>query len=583
MRYLILTSILSLAAFTHLWNPIGFPSFYVDEGDYMRRALQTMDGLSFQESRGYSAQPYDHPYFGQIFLAFIFKVIGYPDSLNPKPGDVHSVEMLYLVPRILMGLLAVLDTYLVYKIADKLYGTRVAFIASILFAVMPMTWILRRIYLDSILLPFLFSSIFFAVYYANRPPSVISNRKTNFNEDNNKNKQISVVLLSGIFLGLAIFTKIPVFMMIPLVAYLIYKNIVSIDRKGKLKTLGLWFIPVILIPAIWPAYNILYGHFDDWLTGVLWQTSRYPRPMENIIPYLLQMDPLLLILGTSGIVFSAIRKDTFVLLWSVPYFGFLTAINYVGLFHFVPLIPVLCIAGATILAEIYEKIKDKGKRGNDIQPTITSYIPKANSDENIMMEGGQVRGNNEIDNRSFSSAQKTTSKSWPGLTLGSIFITVIVAGIATYGLANSTSLILSDSTASFFEMYTHIISYLPSGGFDDNNSYKAAIIAPDWLREYYWIPRYVFNKDLDFLDIGKTPTDAKFILLADKGVTDILSSPEHNKHPSVQQLFRFSRPIGIYDDQLVKSLPHPDIALKENYHREIVGDYGGRIEIRANY
>ena len=64
-----------------------------------------------------------------------------------------------------MGLLAVVDTFLVYKISDRMYGRKVAFIASIFFAVMPMTWILRRILLDSILFPFLLSSIFFALYY----------------------------------------------------------------------------------------------------------------------------------------------------------------------------------------------------------------------------------------------------------------------------------------------------------------------------------------------------------------------------------------------------------------------------------
>ena len=71
-----------------------------------------------------------------------------------------------------MGLLAVLDTFLVYKISDRLYDRKVAFVASIFFAVMPMTWMLRRIYLDSILLPFLLSSIFFALYYFKKPTRI---------------------------------------------------------------------------------------------------------------------------------------------------------------------------------------------------------------------------------------------------------------------------------------------------------------------------------------------------------------------------------------------------------------------------
>jgi hypothetical protein len=100
---------------------------------------------------------YDHPRFGQIFLAGLLAVTGYPDSLHPS-ASAQSIEELYLVPKIWMGLLAVLDTFLVYKIAEYKYNSRVAFLASILFAVMPMSWFYRRILLESLLLPFLLSS-----------------------------------------------------------------------------------------------------------------------------------------------------------------------------------------------------------------------------------------------------------------------------------------------------------------------------------------------------------------------------------------------------------------------------------------
>ena len=45
-----------------------------------------------------------------------------------------------------MGLLAILDTFLLFKITERRYGIAVALIASVLFAVMPMTWVLRRVY-----------------------------------------------------------------------------------------------------------------------------------------------------------------------------------------------------------------------------------------------------------------------------------------------------------------------------------------------------------------------------------------------------------------------------------------------------
>jgi 4-amino-4-deoxy-L-arabinose transferase-like glycosyltransferase len=187
---------------------------------------------------------------------------GYPESLNlssastTTDGDmINSNKMLHLVPRVIMGVLAVFDTFLVYKIAERRYNNRtIALIASILFAVMPITWLLRKILLESLLLPLLLSSILFALY--------TKDQKINHDIKNNKNNLL--ILLSGIFLGLAILTKIPIFTMIPLVGYLVYA---SSDKNWKV--VGLWLIPVISIPLIWPVYAILLGDFNFWLNDVV--------------------------------------------------------------------------------------------------------------------------------------------------------------------------------------------------------------------------------------------------------------------------------------------------------------------------
>src|ERR671921_2774320 len=160
---------LILSAFTHLWNPIGFPAVWVVEGQYMHRAMQVLEDFNYhyKQSNIYP-YPYDHPYFGQYFLAGMLAMLGYPESLHLSSstssahGDItHSVEKLYLIPRVLIGVLAILDTFLVYKIAERRYDSNrtIALIASILFAVMPITWILRKILLESLLLPLLLLSI----------------------------------------------------------------------------------------------------------------------------------------------------------------------------------------------------------------------------------------------------------------------------------------------------------------------------------------------------------------------------------------------------------------------------------------
>ena len=124
---------LLLSAYTHLLNPIGFPPGpFNDENIYIARGIRVLNGLGLTES-----SLFDHPYFAQLFLAGIFFVIGYPSSLNPVVGDLHSIETLYLVPRILIGIFAVIDTFLIYKICERHYNRTVALIASIIFAVMP--------------------------------------------------------------------------------------------------------------------------------------------------------------------------------------------------------------------------------------------------------------------------------------------------------------------------------------------------------------------------------------------------------------------------------------------------------------
>jgi hypothetical protein len=50
----------------------------------MRRAVHVLDGLGPQESRNVTwsfEKSYDHPYFGQLFLAGALDMTGYPKSL----------------------------------------------------------------------------------------------------------------------------------------------------------------------------------------------------------------------------------------------------------------------------------------------------------------------------------------------------------------------------------------------------------------------------------------------------------------------------------------------------------------------
>jgi 4-amino-4-deoxy-L-arabinose transferase-like glycosyltransferase len=531
---------LILSAFTHIWNPIGFPHIDQDEGHYMRRAMQVIEGQGPQESNSTYFYAYDHPYFGQLFLGGILKTIGYPDILSPKAGDVHSIEMLYLVPRVIMGLLAVVDTFLIYKIAEHRYGRNVAFIAAILFAVMPLSWILRRILLESIQLPFILSSILFLLYRRNLTIGNIgvNNRDTN---SYNSNKNIFTIVVSGIFLGLAIFTKLPAFVMVPLVAYLVYNN--SKNNYKGIKVLGLWFVPVLLIPMIWPAYAASTGHFDEWINGVLLQADmKSTSSLSNGIEHIFKMDPLLLVLTIAGIVYARIKKDYFLPLWIFPYLLLLFLMDSTYFFHFVPILPAFCIAAAVLLVDL-------------------------------------LRKSNKI-------------KILRHLTFSLMGVIII------FGLLNTITLITTNLNSSNFELVSFINQNLPNNPNNKNDEQNVALVGPTGAWGFFWLPKYIFDKDVDFkwFNIQKDyigmVTNDKILLMTDRevryAVYDEKSGPSHINQ--IKKLYNDSSQLKVFFNNSkgydLAKYPYSNILDDFNKFGDIKTrgiDWNAEIEVRGNY
>jgi hypothetical protein len=549
---LLLSIPLILSAFTHLWNPIGFPAVWVVEGQYMHRAMHVLKGLGYHyEQSSIYPYPYDHPYFGQYFLAGMLAILGYPESLHlslpsiyVSKGDItHSIEMLYLVPKVLIGLLAVLDTFLVYKIAERRYNRTIALIASILFAVMPITWVLRKILLESLLLPLLLSSILLTLY-------ISKDQIRNYNINKRpKNKNIALVLLSGIFLGLAILTKIPVFTMIPLVGYLVYTS-----SNKNWKILGLWLIPVILMPLSWPVDAIFNGDFDLWFKDVIWNTHRQNNnntddPASAVggtlltsLKYLSQIEPVLLILGFAGIFFAEIKRDFLILLWVIPFLIFLFIINFVSFFYLIPLIPAFCIAAARMIVNLSSRINNK---------KIHQMLPFA-----------------------------------------------IISGIGIFGIVTTTMLITTNVTSTYFKTYASVVQYLANeekindnhnnNNINDNNNIMI-MVGRHWTRGLYWIPKYVYNIDLDFIKVDKVneiPLSIKrekAILIVDNTIKRSLTDNTNNNNDLLnrRQLqlnpYYNTIPIAIFKDNSTHYDldKYPYTSMSEN--RDIKW-----VEIRAN-
>ena len=85
----------------------------------------------------------------------------------------------------------------------------------------------------------------------------------------------------------------------------------------------MWLIPVILIPMLWPAFAFSIGEFDKWVEDVLHQTQRESKPLVNTLTTYLENDPAMFLLGLAGIVNAVIRRDYFILLFSLPFILFL--------------------------------------------------------------------------------------------------------------------------------------------------------------------------------------------------------------------------------------------------------------------
>ena len=490
----------------------------------MRKALSVLEGTGIDPLARYAA-----PYFGQIFLAGALGIVGYPDSLNlaDTGGDVlHSIETLYLVPRVLMGLLAIADTFLIYKITERRYHNRnVALVAAILFAVMPYGWLFRRIFLETIQVPFLLTSILLAVYVKD----LKIEKKDNDSNNTLKYKTIAMVLLSGTFLGLSIFTKVPVFTMIPLVGFLIYTNSnnTNVHRRIRLRNLGLWFIPVILIPLIWPAHAMIIGEFDQWKHGVLWQTSERPsRPLIGTIKTFFEMDPVLSVLSMAGLIFAAVKRDFFLLLWVIPFLIFLYAIDYVSSFHLIPLVPAFSIAASRFLVEITAKIKIIKKY------KIQQILPFA-----------------------------------------------VISGIIIFGLVSTTMLITTNVNSTSYKTLAAIVQKLPNR--DDINSTADAVTlvgAPT----YFPMPKYAFDKPFyEHSYFSRLPLDTqKYILVADRGFMQSISGTS-NRAPNALMKY-------LYENSHIIDTIVPDDKTKYNlkeypYSNMRQNPRSTEIEIRSNY
>jgi hypothetical protein len=179
-------------------------------------------------------------------------------------------------------------------------------------------------------------------------------------------------------LGLAIFTKATSFAMIPLIIYLIYQSLNRLRLTSRLRILALWSIPVVLIPLVWPAYAFIYGDLNQWIDGVFWQAiERYTegKTLADTINSSLKTDPVLLILGAVGILYTVARREYMLIVWIGPYLILLFLVAWTNHFHLISIIPILCISTAKMVYDIPHIFGIKGNKNMVVSSgTISALV-----------------------------------------------------------------------------------------------------------------------------------------------------------------------------------------------------------------
>jgi hypothetical protein len=227
----------------------------------------------------------------------------------------------------------------------------------------------------------------------------------------------------------------------------------------------MWVMPVVLIPLSWPAYALYKNQLNLWFKGIYFQTHRGAQTFFEIIKYSFHYDPILLSLGTIGIVYSILKRDLFILLWCIPFLVFLYFVGFVSYWHVVPLFPLFCIAAARL---IYE---------------LTSF--------------GQRK------------------------SIKDILPFLVILGISVYSLYGySENLIANNSNnnSSHFKAIAFLDKYLYDNSNDNGKRGQNDSIVLISNPFYSWIPKYAFNlKNIIYIDYydGVSVKAKKVIMLVD--------------------------------------------------------------------
>ena len=310
-----------------LWTP----GFSFDEGTYVARGL-TFSSSGVLYTRGF----WDHPFLGWAILGTVYRAVDFPGL--PLSLSAGSLRGMWVLPRVMMVIFALVNALLVFRIAGGLLANeRQALVAMTLFAFSPLALFSRMVLLDNIGLTFLLGAILAAL------------------ERSGARRHLVMGAASGVLFAAAVLTKLSFLAFLPMfIGILVFPKRLGLPGAAVRHPFRLWIWTAswVAVLAVWPVYAIVSGAFDALVAGQVWQLGRsegFSAP--ELFGYLIVRDPILAIPGIYGAYTLAKRGNRLIPLWLLSYAAFLAAISVHYDHYLIPLGAPLAICASVPVEE----------------------------------------------------------------------------------------------------------------------------------------------------------------------------------------------------------------------------------------
>jgi hypothetical protein len=281
------------------------------------------------------------------------------------------------------------------------------------------------------------------------------------------------------------------------------------------------------------------GELEEWIDGVLWQSDRDGRGLVRQFMATLRIDPMLWVVGLSAVVLvTVLKRDLFFVLWTVPFLLFYLSIPFMQHFHWILLLPMLCIAAGVCISDILGKI-------------IT----------------------------------------WKNASFSKTLLYSTFSAISIFGFVSTIYLINTSLNVSLFEAQALVIRYLPSSTQKDqsSNNENVILMGSNWMQLFSWIPNYIFDKDHSFkmfsdrnLPIENFNTKKVILLVDGKDLERFILAEDREKSPEKETLYNSTHEIVEVKEQSDYYKKYRDSYPFTSIH-ENRGIEGGTILIKASY